>query len=123
MNRNELARALRQAGVADVLYEIPGVHEPRTRSDVHYFLRREPGSWVVGVSERAEEDFARRFPTEDEACRYLFGLLDPSTRPPRPPDAAERVAEVLGHSQEIQREAWEQFGRGRRERERPPGEG
>ncbi len=107
MDRCELVRALNRAGVADPLYEIPGVHEPWMRIDAFYVLRRADRDWTVGLNERGTEEVLERFPTEEGACRYLFELLVPPGGPPPPGPGS--AAEVLRHADEIQRQAWEQF--------------
>lgn len=114
MNRHELVQSLRDARIPDALYDIPGVHDIPMRPDSYYFLRYEADSWVVGVSDRGEDSVMARFTTEDAACRYLGDRLRelPSTASP---DAAERIAEVLAHRDEIQRQAWTAFERALRE--------
>ena len=107
MDRCELVRALNRAGVADPLYEIPGVHEPWMRIDAFYVLRRVDRDWTVGLNERGTEQVLERFPTEEGACRHLLGLLVPPGGPP--PLGPGSAAEVLRHADEIQRQAWEQF--------------
>ena len=62
MDRDELVRALNRAGVADPLYEIPGVHEPWMRIDAFYVLRRAGDAWTVGVNERCAAALTRLLP-------------------------------------------------------------
>lgn len=119
MNREELVQALRRARVPDALYDIPGVRNIRMKPDAYYFLRTEAGGWVVGLSERGRDSVMARFSSEDEACRDLYARLT-TTSSSSPPDAKHRVEEVLSRREEIQRRAWDAFGRAPSRRPDPP---
>ncbi|MHB9860666.1 hypothetical protein [Streptomyces sp. YIM S03343] len=82
MNRFELQRALRAAGVPDALYEIPGCTQGPYPAD-RYFLEERPGGvWAVGVHERGTREVVEQFPTESEACAWLHTRLTENTAPP-----------------------------------------
>lgn len=82
MDAQELASALRQAGVADGYYWIEGVHEPTPAPPDFAYLRREragerekEGAWEVGVHERGQDHPVARGLAEPEACGRLLSLL------------------------------------------------
>ena len=109
MNRTELADRLAREGTPDALYDIPGVHRVPIQLDAYYVLRPEGDDWLVLLRQRGEDTVLARVPTEADACDSLYGLL---ARAPSPaPDAAERIAQALSHTDEIQAEAWEDFER------------
>ncbi|MFI1334140.1 hypothetical protein ACH4U7_29350 [Streptomyces sp. NPDC020845] len=114
MDRRELVRALREDRVPDALYDIPGVHDIPIQPDAYYFLRQAPDGWVVGLRERSKDRDTHWFGSEDAACRELRAKLTASP----PPAGGERVADVLAHSEEIQRQAWRDFERALREQRR-----
>jgi hypothetical protein len=119
VDAQELVDALRRDGVPDELYDIPGVHDVPVPVDAYYFLRPASSGWTVGIRERGKDRFPHQFHAEDEACRFLrTRLMELVDSAPPPTDAAERMAEVLAHADEIQREAWRQYERARREQER-----
>jgi hypothetical protein len=117
MDRNELVETLRRSRVPDALYDIPGVHDISIQPDAYYFLRPEPDGWVVGLRERSQDSLMRWFRTEDEACHFLHERL--LELPPSVPGGAERIEEALARGDEIQRKAWEDFERARRDSESP----
>jgi hypothetical protein len=78
VNRVQLRLALREAGVADGLYRIEGVHEPWPPAVDFLFLRRSgDGGWETGTHERGAGVVGGRFATEEEACAHLRELLLP----------------------------------------------
>lgn len=109
MDRFQLCRALRAAGVPDSYYEIPGCSQGPFPVD-HYFLEERAGEWVVGVHERGARDVSARFPDEDGACRWLYDRLT-EPRPDPVPATAEELDTLLRDSEGIQRRAREQFDR------------
>jgi hypothetical protein len=109
MNRAELADRLSREGVPDALYDIPGVHPVPLQLDAAYFLRPEGDDWLVGLRQRSQDSVLARFATEAEACARLYDVI--TQVPPPVPGAAERIAELLADSDEIQRRAWEDFER------------
>lgn len=109
MNRFELHRALRAAEVPDAYYEIPGCTHGPYPAD-RYFLEERPGGvWAVGVHERGTREAAACFPTESEACAWLYTRLTTDTPPPAEPTPEE--TETLLHRPEAPgrraREAYE----------------
>ena len=75
MNRSELVETLHRARISAALYDIPGVQELTVQPDAYYFLHPESDAWIVGVRERSRDSVTAHFPTEDEACRYLYDRL------------------------------------------------
>lgn len=121
MDRVELEAALRSAGVPEAEYLIPGVSRPcGLRLDAYYVLRAEDEGYLVTLYERGVETPLAGFPTEDQACRYLYDLL--GRRPSPPPDSAEIIAELMAHRDEIQRRAREEYDRARRQQAESEGE-
>lgn len=120
MNRFELHRALRAAGVPDAYCEIPGCTRGPYPAD-RYFLEERPGGvWAAGVHERGTREVLARFPTESEACAWLHTRLTAGTPPPAP--ATPEETEALLHPEAAQRRAREAFERARRtDRPGPPG--
>ncbi|WP_222426750.1 hypothetical protein [Amycolatopsis rhizosphaerae] len=115
MNRYELDAALREAGVPEAEYLIPGVSSPGTpRLDSYHVLRETGDGWLVSVWERGVEEPVRRFGSEEAACRHLYEHLT-RRAPEPPPGSAETLAELAEHREEIQRRAWEQYHRARRD--------
>lgn len=109
MDRFQLCRALRAAGVPDALYEIPGCQQGPYPAD-RYFLEERPGVWVVGVHERGSRKVLEQFADQDGACRWLLNRLTDEGPPPVP--AAEEEADALLHDSDvIQRRAREEFER------------
>lgn len=110
MDRHDLAAALSRAGLRE--YEIPGVHDLDWRPSEFPYLRMEDGEWVVGVCERGTYTATRRFPHEDEACRFFYTLLTTSVPPPA--DLSEEESrELIAGAEENQRVAWEAYQRAR----------
>lgn len=84
MDREELVEQLREDGVPDALYVIPGVQEAGARADAHFVLEPGPdGGWTVCLRERTGDTDVRHFRTEDEACRDLRSRLTAMPPPPR----------------------------------------
>ncbi|MGW3355950.1 hypothetical protein ACWDFL_11095 [Streptomyces bungoensis] len=110
MDRFQLCRALRAAGVPEAYYDIPGCTPgPRPPGD-RYFLEERDGQWIVGVSERGTREVLERFPDEDGACRRLHARL--TDEGPPPVEATPEEIDVLLHDVEgIQRRAREAFER------------
>ncbi|MFF1686974.1 MULTISPECIES: hypothetical protein [unclassified Streptomyces] len=109
MNRTELAERLRHEGVPDALYEIRGVHSVPIQLDAYYVLRPEADAWLVLLRQRGQDSVIARLGTEAEACRYLYDTI--TKVPPPVPGGAERVDRLLANSDEIQRQAEEDFER------------
>ncbi|MGW7819938.1 hypothetical protein ACWGLF_17740 [Streptomyces puniciscabiei] len=109
MDSAELVERLREAAVPEAFYEIAGVHEVPIQLDAYYFLRREAAAWAVGLRQRSEDSVMRRFGTEAEACAYLYDTL--VHLPPPPSGPPEPLEELLADTEEIQRQAWEDFHR------------
>ncbi|WP_026405671.1 TNT domain-containing protein [Actinomadura rifamycini] len=86
-----LRRALAGAGVPAGLYVLP---DRPGGSGSHYVVARDADGYSGGVVEFGRARIAAEFPTEDEACRWLYGeLVVPDGRPVRALDAdAERAA-------------------------------
>lgn len=117
MDRIELDEALHEAGVPESQYLILGIPRPAgPLQDPYYVLHEPDDGCLLTLQERGSTREIARFSTEDEACRFLFGQL---TRPipEPPPDSAEILAELMGHRDEIQRRAWEQYDQARRDQD------
>lgn len=115
MNRAELDAALRQAGVPESEYLILGIERsPGPLQDAHYVLHEaDENGCLVTLVERGVEETVARFPTEDEACRFIYDHLT-RRAPEPPPGSAEIIADLMTHRDEIQRRAWEQYRQARR---------
>ncbi|MGW1722707.1 hypothetical protein ACWCQK_07190 [Streptomyces sp. NPDC002306] len=110
MDSAELVGRLREAGVPDAFYDIPGAHDVSVQpADASYFLRPEADGWTVGVRQRSEDSVIRRFATEAEACAYLYDALIRSLS--RPSGPAQSLDDLLADAGEIQRQAWADFHR------------
>ncbi|MFD0267262.1 hypothetical protein ACFVGY_11775 [Streptomyces sp. NPDC127106] len=124
MDRHRLCEALREAGIAPGLYEVPDCPGPPgppglPRPEDRLYLREQAGEWVVGVVERGVRTVLERFPDEDRACRSLHARLTAAGPPPVPPSPEE--TELLLHDSEgVQRRAREQLARALRATRRPP---
>lgn len=93
MTRTELCDALRQAGVPDDLYALPGVHDALPGQESYYFVDRRGDQWLGGVRERGRDMPAGRFGAEDQACRWLYGeLVFDAPAPATLDSAADRQA-------------------------------
>ncbi|MFJ1730699.1 hypothetical protein [Streptomyces sp. NPDC088254] len=121
MDRFELCRALRAAGVPEAYYEIQDCHRAPHPAD-RYFLEERGGMWVVGVHERGSRDVLERFTDEDRACRWLHSRLTEEGPPPVPP-TAEEMDRLLRDSEGIQRRAREALERALAESRDRPAEG
>ncbi|MFI0482188.1 TNT domain-containing protein [Actinomadura sp. 9N215] len=90
----QLREALTKAGVAGSLYVLPG--EPRPAPGTvsgYYVIAKGKDEFTGGVVEFRQARIAAEFPTEDEACRWLYGeLILPESPPHRLDAAAERKA-------------------------------
>ncbi|MFE1248781.1 hypothetical protein [Streptomyces sp. NPDC058735] len=123
MDRFELCRALRAAGVPEAYYEVPGCPGGPSADD-RYFLEERDGLWCVGVHERGSREVFERFADEDRACRWLLDRL--TDRGPAPVPLTPEERELLLHDSDgIQRRAREELERalaeaGRRTGEQPP---
>ncbi|MFD7874220.1 hypothetical protein ACFV5G_08880 [Streptomyces sp. NPDC059766] len=109
MDRADLVARLREAGVPDAFYDIPGVHEVSVQPDAFYFLEREADAWAVGLRQRSRDSVMERFATEAQACAYLYDALLRALAPP--PGPAESLDELLADPEEIQRQAWADYDR------------
>lgn len=107
MDSTELAERLREADVPEAFYEIAGVHDVPVQPDAYYFLSPEADAWIVGLRQRSQDSVLRRFGTEAEACEYLYDTL--TQMPPPPSGAAEPLEKLLANTEEIQRQAWDDF--------------
>lgn len=90
----ELRKELTKAGVPKSLYILPG--EPRPAPGAvsgYYVIAKGKDRFTGGVVEFRQARIAAEFPTEDEACRWLYGeLIVPASRPHRLDVSAERKA-------------------------------
>ncbi|AOR36976.1 hypothetical protein BFF78_08995 [Streptomyces fodineus] len=109
MDGAELVERLREAAVPEAFYEIAGVHDVPVQPDAYYFLRPEADAWTVGLRQRSKDSVIRRFATEAEACQYLYDTL--TRLPSRPSGPVEPLEKLLANTEEIQRQAWEDFWR------------
>ncbi|MGW3042717.1 hypothetical protein ACWC9T_22355 [Kitasatospora sp. NPDC001159] len=118
MDRFQLCRALRSAGVPQAYYEIPDCpHGPHLAD--RYFVEERAGVWVVGVHERGRREVFERFADEDGACRWLYDRL--TDEGPSPVAATPEEMDTLLHDGDgIQRRAREQFERALAEARRQP---
>jgi hypothetical protein len=107
MDSAELVERLREAHVPEAFYDIAGVHDVPIQLDAYYFLSREGDAWTVGLRQRSEDNVMRRFGTEAEACEYLYDTL--TQLPPPPSGREEPLDRLLANTEEIQRQAWEDF--------------
>jgi hypothetical protein len=102
VNRSELRRKLEARGINRSLFRLDG----GTPSEC-YTLEAGPHDWAVYYAERGHRRAERRFPTEGEACDFLFAWILED------PDAtltAEQIA--MGNARTRQRQAAErQLGR------------
>ncbi|WP_254705738.1 hypothetical protein [Streptomyces vilmorinianum] len=75
-DRQNLARALQEAGVPAEHYWIEGAHEPApTPPDFVYLRSLEGGRWEVGVYERGAYEPVATHATEAAACAHLRTLI------------------------------------------------
>lgn len=84
-----LRKALTEAGVPGSLYVLPG--EPRPAPDEvsgYYVIAKGSEQFTGGVVEFRQARIAAEFPTEDEACRWLYGELVVPEAPVHELDAA-----------------------------------
>jgi hypothetical protein len=116
MDRAELQAALRRAGVPASDYLLLGLpREPGPLREAHYVLHEATADGcLVTVRERGSEETVALFPTEREACEFLYEHLTRPTPEP-PPGSAETIADLLARREEIQRRAWEQYDQARRD--------
>ncbi|MFI1162600.1 hypothetical protein ACH4UM_03080 [Streptomyces sp. NPDC020801] len=123
MDRSQLCKALRAAGVPEAYYEIPGcTHGPHLAAD-RYFLEERGGLWCVGVHERGTREVVERFTDEDRACRWLHDRLT-DEGPASVQATPEEMDALLHHSDGIQRRAREELERALAEaRRRTSGQG
>ncbi|RRR78232.1 hypothetical protein [Streptomyces sp. RP5T] len=105
MDRFELCRALRSAGVPEAYYEIQDCPHGPHMTD-RYFLEERGGLWAVGVHERGTREVWERFTDEDQACRWLHDRLTGEGPPPEPP-TPEEMDQLLRDGEGIQRRARE----------------
>jgi len=109
MDRFQLCRALRAAGVSEAYYEIPGCSHGPHPAD-HYFLEERVGLWFGGVHERGRREVFEQFMDEDQACRWLYDCL--TAEGPSPvPATSEEMDALLHDSDGIQRRAREELER------------
>jgi hypothetical protein len=89
-----LRTALTQAGVPQSLYVLPGRPRPRAeRASSYYVIAKGKDQFSGGVVEYRQGRIAAEFPTEDAACRWLYGELVVRERPPKPltPEAEQQA--------------------------------
>ena len=80
-----LRAALTRAGVLPSLYVLPGQPRPRpARVSSFYVIARDKEGFSGGIVEARQGRIAAQFPTEDEACRWLYGELAVREVPLRP---------------------------------------
>ncbi|QXJ26774.1 TNT domain-containing protein [Actinomadura graeca] len=78
-----LRAALTQAGVPSTLYVLPGQpRPPARRASSYYVVARGADQFTGGIVEFEQGRVAAQFPTEDEACRWLYGELAVKETPP-----------------------------------------
>jgi hypothetical protein len=89
-----LRNALTRAGVPATLYVLPGEPRPApARTPGYYVVAKNQDTFTAGVVEFRQARIAAEFPTEDEACRWLYGELVVQETPPHRLDrAAEQRA-------------------------------
>lgn len=73
MKKNELADALKKAGIASMLYNL----ESTGRRDERFCLEYSDNAWTVYYSERGVRTTNEQFASEEEACQFLFAQLCP----------------------------------------------
>lgn len=86
MNREELKKALDEAGVHSHYYSLNGLQGgPYDGTSI---LEKEGNKWLVYYFERGRKWDLQYFNTEDEACRYFLQKLtkSPITRIYNPPN-------------------------------------
>ncbi|MBA9006723.1 MULTISPECIES: TNT domain-containing protein [Thermomonospora] len=86
---------LDRAGVPRSLYVLPGQPRPPAgRATSYYVVARDKDGFSGGVVEYQQGRIAGEFPTEDEACRWLYGELVIKEGRPRPltPQAERQAA-------------------------------
>lgn len=73
----ELASLLERVGIRPDAYSLEG-----GLPDDRYCIERRGSTWYVYYAERGNRNAERLFTTEEEACEYLYALLqrDPSTK-------------------------------------------
>lgn len=78
-----LRAALAQAGVPSTLYVLPGQRRPPAdRASSYYVVAFSGDQFTGGLVEFERARIAVELPTENEACRWLYGELVISEKPP-----------------------------------------
>ncbi|HEY7486519.1 MAG TPA: TNT domain-containing protein [Streptosporangiaceae bacterium] len=92
MDRAELQEALRQAGITDFVYALPGIREATPGLESYFFVSPRSGGFVFGAFERGVERIGYRSWAEDDVCRRCYQELvfEAKVRPPL--NAAEEEA-------------------------------
>jgi hypothetical protein len=75
MNRLELTKLLKQAGVGDSGIAFSAAND-------RYVIAATAKGWSITFTERGVLTHESHFPSEDEACRQALKLLAPGFRPP-----------------------------------------
>lgn len=77
MTRQELQRRLQEEGISPGAYDLFG-----ERKDNVYCVENTPSGWLVYFRERGLRDWEHLFPSEEEACEFLFTKIqgDPGAR-------------------------------------------
>jgi hypothetical protein len=83
MNREQLVKALLDAGIHEQAFQVPGVHTSDPAPMDYFFLRPgADGGWENGNFERGHDTVYNRFDTEAEAAaasyRYLTNREPPA---------------------------------------------
>ncbi|TDD85597.1 DUF4237 domain-containing protein [Actinomadura darangshiensis] len=81
-----LRKALDQAEIPHSLYVLPGRSRPHAVSS-YYVIVKGADRYSGGVVEFEQGRISAEFPSEDEACRWLYGELIVPEHPPRSLDA------------------------------------
>ncbi|QKW35094.1 glycohydrolase toxin TNT-related protein [Actinomadura sp. NAK00032] len=85
---DRLRKALTEAGVPGSLYVLPGEPRPDARKvSGYYVIAKGKDQFTGGAVEFRQARIAAEFPTEDEACRWLYGELVVQESPPHRLDA------------------------------------
>lgn len=71
MKKNELRDALIEMGIPSTLYNLDG----SGRTDERFCLELVNNEWTVYFSERGVKTTNEKFPSEEEACKFIYDQL------------------------------------------------